>query len=456
MDREAIKRAMEAKKMMDSPAVKEALRQKRLLEESGVDARQVQEQTALVRATGLDRQNYTVNVKPLLELIEAIRRPLPPEWLQIKKDFDKSLLSLGQSIVEIREAMNSALAPLRPSFERWQEANRQLNEVIRNVPPNSLLSLLARNATGVYKANADILARRIEDRDLLNSNPVLASRMVMPAVSYVDFSRRTVERIGDSDDPEERAALGGSLLVAEKQVTESTQLIVEVTAESVIDVAPDHAPSHTGTTYGIYDAVQLDLIDVDNLPADATYSVLLRFSTAASLAELTRRALATLVRCNKDSRLHGGTEIFKPTAQWYEALIALPGTVVRDESSLRDVITFLYMLIYEGSGDKKLRFLKEHGGHMERAECNAVWNLKALRNKWLIHDPEHGDEKSIDASYRSLGEALKSLGLSRFPRERGEFEDLQLRLLKGLQEFLTKLEDRIAAAGSPLTSSAEE
>lgn len=442
--------------MMDNPAVKEALRQRRLLEESGVDVRQVQEQTALVRATGLDRQNYTVNVKPLLELIEAIRRPLPPEWLQIKKDFDKSLLGLGQSIVEIREAMNSAFAPLRQSFERWQEANRQLNEVVRNVPPNSLLGLLARNATGVYQVNADILARRIEERDLLNSNPALASRMVLPAVSYVDFSRRTVERIGGSDDPEERAALGGSLLVAEKQVTESTGLIVEVTAESVIDVSPDHAPSQAGTTtYGIYDAVQLDLIDVRSLPADATYPVLLRFSSAASLAELTRRTLATLMRCNKDSRLHGGNEIFKPTAQWHEALIMLPGIVVRDESSLRDVITFLYMLIYEGAGDKKLRFLKEHGGYMERAECDAIWNLKALRNKWLIHDPEHGDAKSIDASYRSLGEALKSLGLSRFPREREEFEDMQLRLLTGLQEFLTKLEDRIAAAGGLPTAGAE-
>jgi hypothetical protein len=447
MDWEAIKRAMEANKIMDNSAVKKTLRQKRLLEESGVDVRQMQEQTALVRASSLDRQNYTVNVKPLLELIEAIRRPLPPEWMQMKKDFDKSLLGLGQSILEIREAMNSAFAPLRQSFERWQEANRQLNEVVRNAPPNSLLGLLARNATDVYQANADILARRIEERDLLNSNPALASRMVLPAVSYVDFSQRTVERIGGSDDPEERAALGGSLLIAEKQVTESTGLIVEVTAESVIDVAPDHAPSQAGTTYGIYDAVQLDLIDVNNLPADATYPVLLRFSSAASLAELTRRALATLVRCNKDSRLHGGNEIFKPTAQWYEALIALPGAVVRDESSLRDVITFLYMLIYEGAGYKNLRFLKEHGGYMDRTECDAVWNLKALRNKWLLHDPEHGDAKSIDKSYRSLGAALRSFGLDRFPREKGEFEELQRRMLECLQEFLTKLEDRITAAG---------
>jgi hypothetical protein len=91
------------------------------------------------------------------------------------------------------------------------------------------------------------------------------------------------------------------------------------------------------------------------------------------------------------------------------------------------------------------RLFLQHS-HLERGECDAVWNLKALRNKWLIHDPEHGDAKSIDASYRSLGEALKRLSLGRFPRERGEFEDLQRRLLEGLQEFLTKLEDRIAAA----------
>src|ERR1051325_2809652 len=176
----------------------------------------------------------------------------------------------------------------------------------------------------------------------------------------------------------------------------------------------------------------------------ATYPVLVRYSTAAVLAELTRQTLSAILGCNKTSKLKGGEEIFKTTTQAQEALVVLPGLVVRDESSLRDLITHLYILIYEGAGDQKLRFLKDQGGPMEIDECDAIWNLKALRNKWLIHDPEHGDKKGIDRSYRTLAEALNSLRLKTFPRSRQEFEELQTKLLNALLAFHSELELRIA------------
>lgn len=164
----------------------------------------------------------------------------------------------------------------------------------------------------------------------------------------------------------------------------------------------------------------------------------------SSDTELTRQTLNAVLRCNKASKLQGSEEIFKSTNQAQEALVMLPGIVVRDESSLRDFITYLYMLIYEGAGDQKLRFLKDNGGPMERDECDAVWNLKALRNKWLIHDPEHGDSKSIDRSYRTLAEGLNNLGLNKYPSKKEEFEDLQHKVLSTLLDFHTELERRIA------------
>ena len=164
----------------------------------------------------------------------------------------------------------------------------------------------------------------------------------------------------------------------------------------------------------------------------------------ASDTELTRQTLNAVLRCNKACKLQGSGEIYKPTNQAQEALVMLPGIVVRDESSLRDFITYLYMLIYEGAGDQKLRFLKDNGGPMERDECDAVWNLKALRNKWLIHDPEHGDSKSIDRSYRTLAEGLNNLGLNKYPSKKEEFEDLQHKVLSTLLDFHRQIERRIA------------
>lgn len=102
------------------------------------------------------------------------------------------------------------------------------------------------------------------------------------------------------------------------------------------------------------------------------------------------------------------------------------------------------MVIYESAGDQKLRFLKENDGYLERAECEPVWNLKTLRNKWSSHDLEHGKLSDIRASYRSLNEALKILGFARFPRRSNEFEELQLKLATDLLKSLELIEDRLA------------
>ena len=302
---------------------------------------------------------------------------------------------------------------------------------------------MMRQATDVYRINASRVEKGIDDRNLLTTNPGLAAQLFVPTVSYLEFSHRTMSRIAESEDSDERAALGGSLVIAEEHVTDATSLIVGVESEE--QEATESLMTASPKTYAIYEAVQLDLIDVRDLPAEATYRVLVRFSSAATLAELTRHTLSAVLRCNKTSKLRGSQEIFKATTQAQEALVALPGLVVRDESSLRDFITHLYMFIYEGAGDQKLRFLKDHSGPMDKEECDAIWILKALRNKWLIDDPEHGDAKDIDKSYRSLAEALKNLGLNTFPATKREFEEIQRKVLKTLLEFHTLLEQRIAS-----------
>ena len=441
MNWDDIKRAQEAQKLFNDPAVREARKQQEQLRALGVDVGRMNEQAALAKE--FSKQPYTVNIKELLDAIAAFRTTLPPEWAQARQGFAAFSQRFAHGVSELRAVLEVTGGPWRDFVQQWQEANRLFNEVVRKAPTDSLLGLMTRQATDVYKANAARIEREIDGRALLSTNPGLAVQFLVPSVSYLDFSQRTMNRIAESGEPAHRAALGGSLVIAEEHVTDATSLIVDVEAEEE-EQGNKSLITTPQRVYPIYDAVQLDLINVGELPAEATYPVLVRYSTAAVLAELTRQTLSAVLGCNKTSKLKGGEEIFKTTTQAQEALVVLPGLVVRDESSLRDLITHLYILIYEGAGDQKLRFLKDQGGPMEIDECDAIWNLKALRNKWLIHDPEHGDKKGIDRSYRTLAEALNSLGLKTFPRSREEFEDLQTKLLNALLAFHSELERRIA------------
>jgi hypothetical protein len=442
MDWEAIKRAEEARRMMDQPGVREAIEHHERMRRAGVDVTRLSNQAEMAREL-LKSTSYSSSVQQLLAMTESLRRPLPPEWVQARRDFEGFATRFGSSVIEVRNAIQQAADPLRNFLERWRVANGLLNDAVLTAPRDSMLGLIVSQATNVYQANATRIETEITARNLGSTNPLLAADMFIPAVTYLDFSQRTVGRIAEADDGAKRGALGASLVVAETHVTGATELIVTPESfESGTNLQPI-IPAEK--SYPIYDAVQLDLIDIEDLPPDATYAVLTRFSSAASLAEVTRQTLNAILRCNKTSKLKGRTEIFKSTTQSQEALVMLTGLVVRDESSLRDFVTYLYVLVYEGAGDQKLRFLKEHGGPLDREDCDALWNLKALRNKWLIHDPEHGDTKSIDKSYRSLDEALSSLGLSSYPNGREEYERAQRALLSSLLELHELLEARLAS-----------
>ncbi len=149
MDWDEIKRAQEAQRLLDTPGVREALKQHQRMRDTGVDAivRNALKQDQLLRDAGVDptrlsaqeplakdvlsRQPYTVNVKQLLEAIESLRGPLPPEWVQARHNFNEFSRTLGHSIVELRAAIEVATGPVRNFFEQWQNANRLINETIK-------------------------------------------------------------------------------------------------------------------------------------------------------------------------------------------------------------------------------------------------------------------------------------------------------------------------------------
>jgi hypothetical protein len=94
---------------------------------------------------------------------------------------------------------------------------------------------------------------------------------------------------------------------------------------------------------------------------------------------------------------------------------------------------------YEGAGKDKLRFLKDHGGPLALEECDVIWSIKTLRNKWLRHDADHGKESDIDKSWKSLDECFRQLGISGFPRSAADYRLLHRTLLAEMTAFLQRL-----------------
>jgi len=108
----------------------------------------------------------------------------------------------------------------------------------------------------------------------------------------------------------------------------------------------------------------------------------------------------------------------------------------------------LYFLLYEGAGKDNLRFLKENGGVLEENECNLIWSIKHLRNKWLCHDPDHGKESDIKKSWGQLGAVLEDMGLHSLPTTPCDFRVLHRALLSRTQQFLRTIAQRLAAGGT--------
>src|ERR1043165_906387 len=162
MNWDDIKRAQEAQKLFNDPAVREARKQQEQLRALGVDVGRMNEQAALAKE--FSKQPYTVNIKELLDAIAAFRTTLPPEWAQARQGFAAFSQRFAHGVSELRAVLEVTGGPLRDFVQQWQEANRLFSEVVRNAPTDSLLGLMTRQATDVYRANAARIEREIGER----------------------------------------------------------------------------------------------------------------------------------------------------------------------------------------------------------------------------------------------------------------------------------------------------
>lgn len=282
---------------------------------------------------------------------------------------------------------------------------------------------------------------------LAERNAHLADRLLEPFNSYSGFARDTLTRIVADPESDTVAALSGSLVLAEEQVTSAAALIEATMGEAINDAEEVEAEWEHGDDGGVeaialLQTQQAELLLVRTIPDGAAYDDLLILSPTARLAQTARRIGQHIVDCNELARGSGKDDIFKLTNALLEAQNHLAWVVAADKTSLGRIVDYLYTMLYESAGKDNLRYL----AYVSKEDCDIVWTLKHLRNKWLRHDPEHGDGNSIRKSFIQRAEAFRSLRLSGQPTSPEEFQKLQAKLYEQIEELLEHLKARIKAS----------
>lgn len=299
----------------------------------------------------------------------------------------------------------------------------------------------------VWGSSLSSVLQRMQDVRLPDRDAWLADRLLGPFNGYSGFARDTLTRIADDPDAEAVAALSGSLVLAEEQVTESAALI-EATLVEPEEAQDAHEPdeededdSASTAAVGLLQAQQSELLLVRAIPEDATYDQLLTLSPTARLARTARRIGQRMVDCNELAREGGKEDVFKLTNVLLEALVNLAWVTARDKPTLGTLVDYLYFMLYEAAGKDHLRYLE----YVDIEDCTVVWSIKHLRNKWLRHDPEHGDAGKIRRAYRDRDAAFRTLQLAGQPTSPAEFQALQTTLFAQVEQFLEHLIGRIKA-----------
>ena len=250
---------------------------------------------------------------------------------------------------------------------------------------------------------------------------------------YTEFVQRTTDRLAEAHTQEVASILRASLNLAEDQ------LLVIADSLSNVLVVPDDTDEPAGARplAAPFDQ-QEDLLRLDTIKDEEDTQFLIKASPTAETVALSNQVLRLVIQCNEASKTSpAGIEIFRPTTRLLEVFNDLPWFVAADRLRFADLIDCLYFIFYEGAGKDNLRFLAKHGGPLDDRECDLIWCIKHLRNKWTRHDADHGKELDINKSWSDLAEKFRWLGLAEHPSDASQFRMLHKRLLELAADFLT-------------------
>ncbi len=312
----------------------------------------------------------------------------------------------------------------------WRETARPLAETLNL---KGSLAQRIQESSLVWQISMSEIIGRFQDVGFLQAKEELSIRLLEPQRIYTEFVAATVERTRKESEEAARA-LRFSLRLAEVQLLTTTEAL-----SSVITVPCDEESPSPPRTLNLPVIQQEELLALPEIVDENYIEPVIKTIPSAQLHSLSREVLRSVVKCNELSKTKGGEEIFKPTTRLLEVFSDFSWLAATDRQILAEFVDCLYFVFYEGAGADNLRFISTHGGPFEDDDCEFIWCVKHLRNKWLRHDPDHGEEADVRKSWLKLGDNFKWLGLKHPPSETAQFRLLQRALLEKANTFVHNL-----------------
>ncbi|BAY78571.1 hypothetical protein NIES25_50460 [Nostoc linckia NIES-25] len=325
--------------------------------------------------------------------------------------------------IDLNKQISSWQKLLQPSVDIFQPS-RQLKEILL--------------ASRVWDKSFTEVTRQIQELNLFSKHPALVQNLLKPSRVYTDFVEKTHQRLEQSTSEKLDWALEASLHLAEDQLLTASETLV-----NIITVPEDEELSLHEIDLLLPIVQQDELITIVESCEEEDEEALILLSPAAQASAQVNRIWKLIVQCNEVMQIKEQKEMFKPTTKLIEACTNLHWIIPQNKLSFADFIDCFYFTFYEGAGKDNLRFLISHGGVLEKADCEFIWCIKHLRNKWLRHDADHGKETDIKKSWKDLSEKFKWLGLNHAPINEQHFRLLHRSLLKEAESFLEKILEKL-------------
>jgi hypothetical protein len=326
---------------------------------------------------------------------------------------------------------------IQDDYERLRMLVSPAQEVMDQIR-SSVLGV--REAALYWETEVSQALAYLKEMNILERNEPLAIRLLQPSIEYASFIESTSKKMNNiGEDTIREKALMASLYMTESQLSGINDLLSTVISPEIEIISP--SPIRPLRLPRIQ---QMELLRSPEIGEVKHEEDIIRLSPAAYAAAVTRAVLHMVTGCNEQNLASGKKEVFKTTTRFVEAVADMIWLLPHDKCTFADFVDCLYFIFYEGAGRDNLRYLKANGGVLEPEDCNFIWSIKILRNKWLRHDLEHGSPSDIKRSRETLLEQFKLLGLKQFPKSAADYRFLHRKLLEEAHSFLQKVLDKIS------------
>lgn len=329
----------------------------------------------------------------------------------------------------------SALASISKSLEMQHDSlARGVAAIVSSRSHLRLAELTAASSATWYKSiTAGLIAAGGAPRF---SRIGTGAAIARPLRAYTEFSARTLERLaGHGQSSRDTAPLARSLEVAQAELMETSVAapdVLRLVSDKVFEPGPRPIRRLNLLTVTQRELLAYDR-STDTLTADEGFLV----SIAERVAAKCRSVQTLLILCNETAATSGIRRVFKLTERVGSSLVDLPWLVPTTRHQLSEFVSMMYFVLYEGAGGTSLRY--RGSDLLTDSECEFIWRLKHLRNKWLLHDIEHGSQRDYRASLARRTEALEFFGLSHVPATPADFRTLHRAILDEAERFLQLL-----------------